>query len=123
MASAVTSIPNKEVHDTLMAESTNTPTVMYIYNSALPICKDFTPQYRDLAAKHNKGGSSEISVRFTEMDSTPETSPMFKFAPTQLPVVLLISEGKWAKTLNVPSIEEVEKGVEELMEKTGRWRN
>ena len=48
---------------------------------------------------------------------------MFKFAPTQLPVVLLISEGKWAKTLNVPSISEIEKGIKELLEKTGGWRN
>ena len=30
---------------------------------------------------------------------------------------------KWAKTLNVPSIGEVEKGIEELVEKTGGLRN
>lgn len=122
MASSVTDIPNKEIHDKLMAESSNTPTVLYIYNSALPMCKELTPQYRDLASKY-KNESSEVSIRFAEMDSTPETSPMFKFAPTQLPVVLLISEGKWAKTLNIPSIGEVEKGIKELVEKTGRWRN
>ena len=86
------------------------------------MCKELTPKYRELASQY-KNESSEVSIRFAEMDSTPETSPMFKFAPTQLPVVLLISEGKWAKTLNVPSIGEIEKGIKELLEKTGGWRN
>jgi thioredoxin-like negative regulator of GroEL len=121
MASAVTDIPNKEIHDKLMAESTDTPTVMYIYNSALPLCKTLTPQYHDLASRYQK--QQDVSIRFTEMDSTPETTPMFKFASSQLPVVLLISEGKWAKTINVPTIGEVEKGVKELLDKTGGWRN
>ena len=48
---------------------------------------------------------------------------MFKFASSQLPVVLLISEGKWAKTINVPTIGEVEKGVEELLKRTGNWKD
>jgi thioredoxin-like negative regulator of GroEL len=122
MASAVTDIPNREVHDKLMAESTKTPTVMYIYNSALPLCKTLTPEYHDLASRYQKE-RSEVAVRFTEMDSTPETTPMFKFASSQLPVVLLISEGKWAKTINVPTIGEVEKGVEELLKRTGNWKN
>lgn len=121
MASVVTDIPNKEVHDKLIAESNHTPIVMYIYNSALPLCKTFTPQYHDLAARYQK--QSNANVRFTKMDSTPETSPMFKFAPSQLPVVLLISEGKWAKTINVPTIEEAEKGVKELLDKTGGWKD
>lgn len=117
MTSSVTNIPNKEVHDKLIADSASTPTVVYIYNSVLPICKELTPQYRELASKY-ESESSEVSVRFAEMDSTPETSPMFKFAPTQLPVVLLISEGKWAKTLQVPLIGEIEKGIKELLEET-----
>ena len=122
MVSAVTDIPNKEVHDKLIAESTNTPIVMYIYNEALPWCKTLTPQYHNLASNYQKE-RSEVEVRFTEMDSTPETTPMFKFASSQLPVVLLISEGRWAKTINVPTIAEVEKGVEELLKRTGKWKD
>ena len=123
-SSAVTDIPNKSTHDTLIADSATTPTALYIFNSALPYCRELTPRYEALAQKYSsKSDGSETSVRFAQMDHTPETSPMFKFAPTQLPVVVLIREGVWAKTLMSPTIKEVEKGVEELLEKAGRLRN
>ena len=128
MTSTITYIPNKSIHDTIVAESATTPTVIYLCNSVLPFCKTFTPKYEALAQKWSSGekdssGSEVSNVRFTQMENTPETSPMFKFAPNQLPVVIFISEGKWAKTLMSPTIEEVERGLEELVERVGKWRN
>ena len=120
-SSSITHIPNKFVHDKIIAESATTPTVLYLSNSVLPFCKAFTPKYEALAEKHKSNDAS--SVRFTQMENTPETSPMFKFAPNQLPVVILISEGRWAKTLMSPSIEEVERGIGELVERVGSLKN
>ena len=122
MASQTTYISNKEEHDKVVAESATTPTIIYLSNYVLPICKDFTPKYEALAKRY-RSERSETSIRFTQMETTPETSPMFKFAPNQLPVVILLSEGRWCRTLMSPTIKELEAGIGELLERVGKWKN
>ena len=127
MAAKITQIPNKQVHDTMVAESEGTPTVIYVSNSSLPACKAFTPKYEALADEHDRNVSSEYadipaerSIRFCQLDFSNETSMMFKFSPNQLPVVVLISEGCWCRTLMSPSVKELESGIGELLKKAGR---
>lgn len=123
MSSAVIQIPDKPTHDNIVAESEHNPSIIYVCNSALPICKDFTPQYEKLAEKHGKGDGAERLLRFCQLDFSTETSMMFKFSPNQLPVLVLISEGHWARTLMSPTIQELESGVAELLKRSGKSQN
>jgi thioredoxin-like negative regulator of GroEL len=126
MTQYTTSIPNKAVHDTVVAESAHTPTVIYVCNSSLPICKSFTPQYESLAHKlqdQSRTNCSKRNVKLCVLEFGTETSAMFKFSPNQLPVVVLMCsdrEGKnWARTMMSPRIGELEEAVEDMRERAG----
>lgn len=51
MFSHTNPIPDKTTNDTIVAEAAQTPTVIYVCNSSLPVCKTFTPQYESLALR------------------------------------------------------------------------
>lgn len=104
---SVTPIPNKTTHDTILAASATHPTVIYLSSDVLPACQRFAPEYEPLATKHP-------DIKFCRMEYSSETSPMFKFAQAQLPVVVLVIEGRWCRTLLSPKIGEVEGKLEEL---------
>lgn len=112
MSSQITYVPDKPTHDAILAASTTQPTILYLSSSVLPACKAFTPQYEALAAKEDTSGSH--SIKFCQMEYDSNTSPMFKFAQAQLPVVILLVEERWCRTLLSPSVREVEAGLEEL---------
>ena len=123
MASQITQITNKQNHDKVVDESENTPTIIYVSNSALPVCKEFSSKYEALADKHNQGRGGERPTRFCQMEITSETSAMFKFSPNQLPVVVLLCSGPWSRTMMSPSIQQLESGIEEMLQKAGKLRN
>lgn len=123
MASQVIQIPDKPAHDKIVDESEGTPTIIYVSNSALPICRDFTPKYEALADKYNKSSGGERSIRFCQLDFSSETSAMFKFSPNQLPVVVFLCKGPWSRTMMSPNVQQLEGGIEEMLRKAGKWRN
>ena len=117
MAAKIIQLGNKAKHDGVIhdCETTDTPTVIYVSNSALPTCKTFTPKYESLA--------TEIEgVRFCQLDFSNETSMMFKFSPNQLPVVVLM-RARWCRTLMSPSMKELRAGIENLMSQGDRLPN
>ena len=111
--SNVIQIRNRAEHDQIVAASKTTPTVIHVSNSALPVCKAFSPQYAQMAQKHEQDG-----IKFAEMDFTSETSYMFKFSPNQLPVtVCIVREGmntSWAKTVMGTNMNELEMAIDLL---------
>lgn len=123
MPSTLTQITNQATHDKIVDESAQTPTVIYVSNSALPICKSFTPKYEALQDKYNGGNNGQMSVRFCQLEISSETSAMFKFSPNQLPVIVLCSRGPWSRTLMSPSVAKLEEAVEDMLERTGRVKN
>ena len=123
MSSQTTQIPNRQVHDTIVAESESKPTVIYVSNSVLPACKAFTPKYESIADKHNNGNTGKQAIKFCQLEITSETSAMFKFSPNQLPVVVFMCKGPWSKTLMSPTVKEFEDGIKELLERSTELRN
>lgn len=119
-AGLITLIPSKSVHDNIVAESNQIPTVIYVSNSSMPICKAFTPRYEALAQGYS-------SVRFCQMEFATETAAMFKFSPNQLPVVVLMCTeaggSNWCRTMMSPRIEELEGAVRKILEREGRGQN
>ncbi|KAH7323708.1 hypothetical protein BKA65DRAFT_511309 [Rhexocercosporidium sp. MPI-PUGE-AT-0058] len=83
-------ITNKASHShfTSTAESIGLPSVLYVYNSSLPACKIFTPEYEKLAARYTS--ENEGKITFAQIGFTSETSMLFKFSPNQLPLLTLI---------------------------------
>lgn len=120
MASSITQIIDKQTHDKVVDESERTPTIIYVSNYALPICREFTPQYEDLAQKHSK---EQSVVNFCQMEITSETSAMFKFSPNQLPVLVLMCRGPWSKTMMSPKIGQLDTEIERMLERVGRLSN
>ncbi|KAK5121830.1 hypothetical protein LTR85_004705 [Meristemomyces frigidus] len=130
MANPITYLTTKAEHDAAVSVAVHTPTVIYLCNSPLPVCKAFTPKYETLAAKYAaedaaaepamaSGGRSK-SIKFCMMELSSETSPMFKFAPNQLPVLVLMVRTNWAKTIMGADAKELEAGIQELMGEA--WR-
>ena len=109
--SAVIQLLDQPSHDAVVAESKYTPTVIYVSNSSLPLCRDFTPKYEALATKHTSQG-----VKFCQLEFTNKTSCMFKFAPNQLPVTVLVCETVWCKTIMGANINELEAGITQLLD-------
>jgi hypothetical protein len=76
--------------------------------------------YIDLATTYT--GEAEAggkkTVKFCQLEFTNQTSMMFKFAPNQLPVISLMCNGNWCKTLLSPTIQELKQGVEEMLSKS-----
>ena len=121
MSSKIIHIPNKATHDEIVnkahSDSKNsTPTIIYVSNSALPICRAFTPKYEDLAEKYSKAGGLESNVKFCQLDFSSETSAMFKFSPNQLPVIVFLCKGPWSKTMMSPNVEQLEDGIKMMLE-------
>ena len=112
MTDHVVQITDRATHDNIIADSATKPTVLYISSSPLPACKTFTPHYEALATEFG-------NVKFCQMEHSSETSPMFKFSQAQLPVVILILEGEWCRTLLSPTVTELGAGIEELVSKAG----
>lgn len=117
MTSPITQVPDKPTHDRILADSITRPTILYLSSSVLPACKSFTPEYERLASTYQSSQSDELSLRFCQMEYSNQTSPMFKFAQAQLPVVIFMVADRWCKTLLSPTVKEVESGIEELKEK------
>lgn len=115
MSSLITQISDKATHDRIITDAVSTPTVLYLSSSVLPGCKTFTPEYEDLA---ERSLTEDWGLRFCQMEYTSHTSPMFKFAQAQLPVVIFIYTERWCKTLLSPSVREVERGLEDLKAKS-----
>jgi len=111
MAARVTQILDRSQHEKLISEAhtSGKPTVVYVSNSSLPGCKVFTPKYEVLAERHPE-------VQFLQVDYCRETSDLFKFAPNQLPVLVLV-KGSWAKTIMSADISELEEGIKAMLEK------
>jgi len=55
-------------------------------------------------------------IQYAKMDYTSETSYMFKFAPNQLPVTVLMVGSGWARTVTGTDIEGIESLAGEMME-------
>ena len=123
MSSQIYQITNKPALQKVEAESSSVPTIIYVSNSALPICRDFTPKYEELAQKYSKDNGDEKSIRFTQIEFATETSALFKFSPNQLPVVTFLCKGPWSKTLMSPSVQQMEQSIEEMLQKAGKWKN
>lgn len=127
MSSKVYQITNKPALQRVEAESSSVPTIIYVSNSALPTCRAFTPEYEKLAEKYSNGnksgGGDEKSIRFTQIEFASETSALFKFSPNQLPVVTFLCKGPWSKTLMSPSVQQMDEGIKEMLQKAGKWRN
>lgn len=103
MATPILQITDKQEHDEAVEQSKKTPTVIYVSNSNLPNCKDFTPKYEQLAQKHAQSG-----VRFCQMEFQTKTSMLFKFSPNQLPVTVLVFRDRWAQTVQGAEMRELE---------------
>ena len=114
MAAPITHIHNREEHDAVVAESDSQPTVIYVCNSATPVCKAFTPKYEGIATDY-----AEKNVRFSLMDFNSATSHMFKFAPNQLPVITLMYGGRWCKTVMGADVGALKAGIGEMLVKAG----
>lgn len=112
-SSRIHQITDKQEHDAAVEQSKQTPTVIYVSNSNLPICKAFTPQYQDLANKYDKHDSD---VRFYQMEFQTKTSMLFKFSPNQLPVTVLMVHDAWCKTVMADNLAALEAALEELVQ-------
>lgn len=51
------------------------------------------------------------------MEYSSDTSPLFKFAQAQLPVVVLMSGERWCRTLLSPSARQLDAGLRELRQR------
>lgn len=113
-------ITNKDTHDILVNQCTryNIPTVLHVYNSSVPRCQSFLSTWEFWAQKHPSFGSDR--VQYAKMDYTPETSNMFKFAPNQLPITVLMVGQGWARTVAGTAMGEIEKVAGEMMEEYHR---
>lgn len=106
---AITHLSDVRAHDAAIERAhSGTPTVLYVSFSPTPACKMFTPQYEKLAAD----GANE-GVVFYQMEYEKETSPMMKFGPQHMPIVIVIV-GYTAKTLLSPRIGQVVEAMKEV---------
>ena len=129
----ITYITSPEEHDEVVAKAdSGTPTVIYLRNDVTPACKAFTRKYEALVEKY-----AHTSIRFCIMEFNNATSMMFKFAPTQvgtllilsgralitivlilqqLPVIPLMVGGRWCRTVTAANMGDFEPLLEELLE-------
>jgi hypothetical protein len=108
-------ITNKDSHDILIGQCNryNIPTVLHVYNSSIPQCQSFLAVFESYASKHS--AKEGVPIQYAKMDYTPETSFMFKFAPNQLPITVIMYGWKWARTVTGPEIGEIDKVVGEMV--------
>ena len=101
-------LTDRPSHDAAVTAAEETPTVIYLCNSPLPDCKTFTPKFESLAAKYQ-------DVQFCILELTSETSPMFKFAPNQLPVLVFVVKKTWCRTIMGANVRDLEAGIADLL--------
>lgn len=108
-------ITNRDTHDQLVAKCTkhNVATILHVYNSAIPRCQSFLTKFESWA-KNDSSYSGE-QIQYAKMDYTSETSFMFKFAPNQLPITVLMVGQGWARTVTGTDLEGIESSTEEMM--------
>lgn len=107
-------IRDREEHDAIISRENqiaNIPILIYV-SSSVPRSIAFTPQLLKLSKR-----PEFVDVKFYEMEMTAKTTPMIKFGPQNCPLVFLF-RNLWCKTLlGIRSIEEVEKGIQEMLER------
>lgn len=113
-------ITNRATHDQLVAQCTkhNKPTILHVYNSCIPRCEAFLVEVESWAS--NSALPSGERIQYAKMDYTSETSYMFKFAPNQLPITVLMVGSGWARTVTGTDIEGIESLAGEMMEEYRR---
>jgi len=109
MTSRVVQIIDRTSHDKLINEAhiIGQPAVLYVSKSSLPGCKAFTPQYAALADEYP-------GVHFYQVEYSRETHDLFKFAPNELPVLILV-KGNWARMIMGANHAELVAGVEGML--------
>lgn len=112
---SVTLITNPAEHDAVVAKSEDKPTVLSLCNSVTPTCKTFAHQFEEIATRYGDSG-----ISFCQMEFNNETSMMFKFAINQLPVVVFMCRGPWARSVVGATQRDVEAGIKGLLEQMGR---
>ncbi|SMR53717.1 unnamed protein product [Zymoseptoria tritici ST99CH_1A5] len=111
MTSHIVQITDRAEHDQVVEASKQTPTVIYVSNSSLPVCREHSPKYEELAK-----GKLGSGVRFAQMEFNTDTSMLFKFAPNQLPVTVLMVRDAWCKTVMGPDMRGLEEALEMLVQ-------
>jgi hypothetical protein len=108
-------ITNKDSYDLLVNQCNryNIPTALHVYNSSVPSCQSFLSEFESFAKHHDL--VKEVRIQYAKMDYTPETSFMFKFAPNQLPITVVMFGQRWARTVTGPRIGEIERLVMEVV--------
>lgn len=119
-ALSVRAITNKDSHDQLVKECTshNKPTVLHVFNSSIPRCQTSLSTFESWAATSSP--EHDDKIQFAKMNYTSETSFMFKFAPNQLPITVLMVGQGWARTVTGTDIREVARVAGEMMDEHGR---
>lgn len=107
----VRQITNKPDLDAVVANAGTM--VIYVSNDVAPSCQSFTPKFEELAARID-------GISFYQMELTIDTSSLFKFAPSQLPVLVLMHSDSWCKTLMGADMSALEAGVQELRQAAAR---
>lgn len=113
MAANVFQINDRAMHDEVVAQSKEQPTVINVSNSSLPICREFTADYTGLAERWQSKG-----MRFCQLDFNHETSMLFKFSPNQLPVTVLMVGDRWCKTVMGANPKVLEDALGELLKES-----
>ncbi|KAK3070518.1 hypothetical protein LTR53_010312 [Teratosphaeriaceae sp. CCFEE 6253] len=113
-AGGITHITNRDEHDVAVAQSETTPTVIYLSNSATPVCKAFTKGFERTAESHASSG-----IQFCQLEFNNETSMLFKFAPNQLPVVAFMCRGPWCRSVVGATQKDLDAGIKQLLEADG----
>lgn len=108
------SIINKDTHDQLVKRCTNNniPTILHVYNSAVPRCQAFLTKLESWATSSSY---PDQKIQYAKMDYTSKTSFMFKFAPNQLPITVLMVGPGWARTVTGAELEQIEGLVGDMM--------
>ena len=114
MAPIRSEITNEASLDAATAKAINTPTLLYIYNSSLPIYKNFTPTFEEITSK---AGNDAIAIYY--MDYSDTTSSLMKFAPNQMPVLVVMYGENWCRTIIGGDRKALERLLGELREKAG----
>jgi hypothetical protein len=88
-------ITNPATHDAAIAKASEPGTIVLIYvtSSSNPICVSTTPKVEALAADEKYK-----SVRFFQMELTPDTAPMIKFGIQNTPIFIAYKQA-WCQTV------------------------
>jgi hypothetical protein len=89
-----TEITDKASLDELTEHCKSQPSFLFITNSSLPVHKTFQLIFEDVA-----NDSSNEDIHFCLMDYSDTTSPLMKFAPNQLPVLIVMHGESWCRTV------------------------